>query len=109
MYVQLSTVDRSEASQLKGVVKCLYKGALPGYGRSYPMALNKYGIGMEDVLSVLNTATRRPQGILFHEGRMWELGANDQCSKRRNTRLCCGLTRQRVPRATSDVADVVIR
>jgi multidrug efflux pump len=84
MYDAASTVIAQKLSQIKGVGQVFVQGgALPGVRVELnPTALNKYGIGMEDVRSVLNTANANvPKGFFSNEGRMWELNANDQMFK----------------------------
>ena len=50
-----------------------------------PMALNKYGIGLEDVRTVLSTANANtPKGQFSDQNRIWEVGANDQIFKAEN-------------------------
>ena len=47
-----------------------------------PMALNKYGIGLETVRSVLSSANANvPKGHFTDGYRSWEVGANDQIFK----------------------------
>src|SRR4029077_15124310 len=44
-----------------------------------PQALNKYGIGFEQVRSTLASANANtPKGYFWRGQRMWEVGANDQ-------------------------------
>jgi multidrug efflux pump len=44
-----------------------------------PTALEKYGIGLEDVRSVLATTNvNRPKGHLENDDRTWSIGVNDQ-------------------------------
>ncbi len=46
---------------------------------SNPTILNKYGIGLEQVRSVLTAAnSNTPKGHFSDEHRTWEVGANDQ-------------------------------
>ena len=47
-----------------------------------PTALNKYGIGLEQVRSVLSSANANtPKGHFSDGQRTWEVGANDQIFK----------------------------
>ena len=57
--------------------------ALPGVRVELnPTALNKYGIGLEQVRSVLAAANANtPKGHFSDGHRMWEVGANDQIFK----------------------------
>ena len=58
-------------------------GALPGVRIELnPTALNKYGIGLEQVRGVLSSANANtPKGHFSDGHRMWEVGANDQLFK----------------------------
>src|SRR4030095_5237627 len=47
-----------------------------------PQALNKYGVGFEDVRTVLAaTNANRPKGALEDGDRHWQIYANDQAKK----------------------------
>src|SRR5277367_2261099 len=81
MYDAASTIMAQKLSQVKGV------GQVFTYGRSLPsvrielnpMTLNKYGIGLEDVRSTLNTANANvPKGHFSDGQRVWEIGSSDQ-------------------------------
>ncbi len=83
MYDAASTIMAQKLSQITGVGQVSVGGsALPGVRVELnPTQLNKYGIGMEQVRSVLAGANANtPKGHL--EGRqIWEVGANDQIFK----------------------------
>jgi multidrug efflux pump len=84
MYDAASTVLAQKLSQVTGVGQVTVGGsALPGVRvELIPMALNKYGIGVEQVRTVLGAANANiPKGHLSHGTRMWEVGANDQIYK----------------------------
>jgi multidrug efflux pump len=57
--------------------------ALPGVRIELnPRMLNKYGIGLEEVRSVLSGANANtPKGHFSNDNRMWEVGASDQIFK----------------------------
>jgi multidrug efflux pump len=84
MYDAASTIMAQKLAQVKGVGQVFAGGsALPGVRVELnPMALNKYGIGLEDVRGVLATANANtPKGHFDDGQRMWEVGANDQIFK----------------------------
>src|SRR5208282_4098927 len=68
-------------SQLAGVGQVLVGGSsLPAVRvERNPQALNKYGIGFEDVRAVLAaTNANRPKGVVEAGDRHWQIYANDQ-------------------------------
>ena len=84
MYDAASTIMAQKLAQVKGVGQVFVGGsALPGVRIELnPTALNKYGIGLEDVRSVLAAANANtPKGHFSDGQRMWEVGANDQFFK----------------------------
>jgi len=84
MYDAASTIMAQKLSQLKGVGQVFVSGsALPGVRIELnPTALNKYGIGLEDVRSVLGAANANsPKGHISNGQRIWDIGANDQLFK----------------------------
>ena len=84
-------------------------GALPGVRVELnPMALNKYGIGLEQVRSVLNNANANvPKGHFSDGFHLWEVGANDQMFKAKDYRPLLVAYRNGAPVRLSDVADVI--
>ena len=71
-------------SQVSGVGQVTVGGSsLPGVRVELnPTALNKYGIGFEEVRAVLTSANANTPKGHFSDGlRMWEVGANDQIFK----------------------------
>jgi multidrug efflux pump len=84
MYDAASSIMAQKLAQLKGVGQVLVGGStLPAVRIELnPMALNKYGIGFEDVRGVLaNSNANTPKGNFSDAGRSWEVGANDQLFK----------------------------
>jgi multidrug efflux pump len=84
MYDAASTIMAQKLAQIKGVGQVIVGGSsLPSVRVELnPRALNKYGIGLEDVRSVLSAANANvPKGHLSSSGRTWEIGANDQLFK----------------------------
>src|SRR5579863_10273349 len=84
MYDAASTIMAQKLSQLKGVGQVVVGGSsLPAVRVDLdPPALNKYGIGLEQVRGVLASANANiPKGHFSDASRMWEVGANDQIFK----------------------------
>ena len=84
MYDSASTVMAQKLSQIAGVGQVIVGGsALPGVRVELnPTVLNKYGIGFEQVRTVLSGANANvPKGHFTDGTRMWEVGANDQILK----------------------------
>jgi multidrug efflux pump len=84
MYDAASTIMAQKISQIKGVGQVFtYGSALPGVRVELnPMTLNKYGIGLEDVRSVLSAANANvPKGHFSDGQRVWEVGSSDQIFK----------------------------
>ncbi len=84
MYDSASTIMAQKLSQISGVGQVTVGGSsLPGVRVELnPTALNKYGIGLEQVRTVLGGANANTPKGHFSDGlRMWEVGANDQIFK----------------------------
>jgi multidrug efflux pump len=84
MYDAASTIMAQKLSQVTGVGQVTVGGsALPGVRVELsPPALNKYGIGFEQVRSALAGANANtPKGDFQSGTRRWEVGANDQIFK----------------------------
>jgi multidrug efflux pump len=84
MYDAASTIMAQKISQIKGVGQVFTFGSsLPSVRVELnPMTLNKYGIGLEDVRSTLNTANANvPKGHFSDGMRVWEIGSSDQIFK----------------------------
>jgi multidrug efflux pump len=81
MYDAASTILAQKLAQVQGVGQVGVGGsALPGVRIELnPTALNKYGIGLEQVRQALAVANaNRPKGHFSDGHRMYEVGANDQ-------------------------------
>jgi len=81
LYDAASSILQQKLSQVPGVGQVIVGGgALPAVRVELnPLALQKYGIGLEDVRGVLAaTNVNRPKGQLGDGQRASELGANDQ-------------------------------
>jgi multidrug efflux pump len=81
MYDSASTIIAQKLSQIDGVGQVTVGGsALPAVRvELQPQALNKYGIGLETVRTVLaSTNANRPKGAVEDDLRHWQIYANDQ-------------------------------
>jgi multidrug efflux pump len=109
MYDSASTIIAQKLSQIKGVGQVNVQGsALPSVRVELnPMALNKYGISLEQVRGVLNTSVANvPKGHFSDGIHTWEIGANDQMFKAADYRpLLVAYSQGRAVRLT-DVAQV---
>jgi multidrug efflux pump len=110
MYDAASSIMAQKISQIRGVGQVNVQGsALPGVRVELnPMALNKYGIGLEDVrnaLVVQNANT--PKGHFTDQYHTWEVGANDQMFRAVNYRPVLIAYRNGKAVRLSDVAEVV--
>jgi multidrug efflux pump len=84
MYDAASTIMAQKLSQISGVGQVVVGGsALPSVRIELnPQAVNKYGIGLEQVRTVLADANANtPKGEVSSGGQLVELGANDQMFK----------------------------
>ena len=81
MYDAASTIMAQKLAQVSGVGQVTVGGSsLPGVRVELnPTALNKYGIGLEQVRTALSSANANTPKGHFSDGlRMWEVGASDQ-------------------------------
>jgi multidrug efflux pump len=84
MYDAASSIMAQKLAQVNGVGQVSVGGsALPGVRVELnPTALNKYGIGLEQVRGVLAAANaNNPKGHFSDGNHIWEVGANDQIFK----------------------------
>ncbi len=83
MYDAASSIIAQKLSQLSVGQVIVGGSTLPAVRIELnPMALNKYGIGLEDVRSALSTSNANmPKGNFSDGQRTWEVGANDQLFK----------------------------
>jgi multidrug efflux pump len=110
LYDAASTIIVQKLSQVKGVGQVNAQGgALPGVRVELnPMALNKYGIGMEQVRSVLNNSNANvPKGHFSDGFHLWEIGANDQMFRAKEYQPLLVSYNNGAPVRLSDVADVI--
>ena len=109
MYDAASTILQQKMSQIEGVGQVFVGGAsLPAVRVDLnPTALNKYGIGLEDVRAMLASANaNRPKGQLSDAERTWEINTNDQILKAEEYRPLVVTYRNGAPVRLRDVADV---
>jgi multidrug efflux pump len=84
MYDAASTILAQKIAQLEGIGQVSVGGAsLPAVRVELnPPALNKFGIGVEDVrTAITSTNANRPKGSLEDAERHWQILANDQARK----------------------------
>ena len=84
MYDAASTILAQKFSQVSGIGQVTVGGAaLPAVRVELnPTALNKYGIGFEDVrAAIVATNANRPKGVVEDGERQWQILANDQAKK----------------------------
>jgi multidrug efflux pump len=84
IYDAASSILAQKLAQVSGVGQVVVGGgSLPAVRVELnPTALNKYGIGLEQVRGVLSSANANiPKGHFSDGHRMWELAANDQLFK----------------------------
>jgi multidrug efflux pump len=110
MYDAASSILQQKLSQVPGVGQVIVGGgALPAVRIELnPLALNKYGVGLEDVRGVLAaTNVNRPKGQLANGTRASEILANDQLFKAAEYAPLIVAYRSGRPVVLSDVGDVV--
>ncbi|HEY6865529.1 MAG TPA: efflux RND transporter permease subunit, partial [Burkholderiales bacterium] len=81
MYDAASTILAQKLSQVAGIGQVTVGGSsLPAVRVELnPLALHKYGIGLEDVRNaIVATNANRPKGSIEDGDRHWQIGANDQ-------------------------------
>ena len=84
MYDAASTILAQKLSQVHGIGQVSIGGSsLPAVRVELnPAALNKYGIGFEDVRNaIVTTNVNRPKGTVADGERHWQILANDQAKK----------------------------
>jgi len=109
MYDAASTILAQKVSQVGGVGQVTVGGSsLPGVRVEVnPMALNKYGIGLEDVRTVLaNANSNKPKGHFADAGHTWTIEDNDQLYKAVDYKPLIIAYRNSAPVRVADIADV---
>ena len=109
MYDSASTILAQKLSQITGVGQVVVGGSsLPAVRVELnPLALNKYGIGLEQVRTALAGANANvPKGHLADATRTWTIEANDQLFKAAQYKPLVIAYRNGAPVRIEDVADV---
>jgi multidrug efflux pump len=109
IYDYASSILQQKLSQVSGVGQAsVGGGALPGVRVELnPTLLDKYGIGLEQVRSVLSSANANvPKGHFSDGYRMWEVGANDQLFRAIDYRPLIVAYKKGSPIRLSDIAEV---
>ena len=109
MYDAASLVLSQKLSQIEGVGEASIQGGSAPAVRVEinPRALNKYGIGLEDVRAAIAGANaNQPKGLYSESGRRHQIYANDQAFKASDYRDLIIATRSGSPVRLSDVAEV---
>ena len=110
MYDVAASVVAQKLSQVQGVGEATVGGgALPAVRVEVnPAAINKYGIGMENLrAAIAATNTNRPKGSLEDGDRHWQILANDQAKKAADYMPLIVSFSKGAPVRLSDVAEVV--
>src|SRR5215813_4005613 len=87
IYDAASTIIAQKLSQIRGVGQVnIWGSSLPAVRFELnPRALFKYGLGLEDVRSMLSASNANsPKGHFSSNNRTWEVAANDQLFKAEN-------------------------
>jgi multidrug efflux pump len=103
------SVLQQKISQVDGVGQVIVGGSsLPSVRVELnPSAVNKYGIGLEQVRAALGSANaNRPKGQLSNEGANWEIHASDQLLKADEYRPLIITTRNGAVVRLSDLGEV---
>ncbi len=110
MYDAASTILAQKLSQVAGVGQVTVGGSsLPAVRVELnPAALNKYGVGVEDVRVALAAANaNRPKGAVEDGDRHWQIYANDQAKSAAEYLPLIVSFRNGAPVQLTDVAEVV--
>src|SRR6185369_4537304 len=109
MYDAASTILQQKLSQLEGVGQVYVGGSsLPAVRVDLnPTALNKYGIGLEDVRTMLASSNaNRPKGHLYAGDKSWDIYASDQLFTAEQYRPLIVAYRNGAPVRLTDVGEV---
>ena len=109
LYDAADSVLAQKLSQIQGVGQVIVGGsALPAVRAELnPIALQKYGIGLEDVRAALAAANAHsPKGDIEEGDRHYQLYDNDQATRAAQYRSLILAYRNGAPVALSDVGDV---
>ena len=109
LYDAATTIIEQKLSQLSGVGQVqVGGGSLPAVRAELnPLALFRYGIGLEDVRAALNAANAHsPKGAIEQGARRYQIYANDQAREAEQYRDLIIAYRNGSPVRLSDVAQV---
>jgi multidrug efflux pump len=109
LYDAADSVLAQKLSQIQGVGQVIVGGsALPAVRAELnPIALQKYGIGLEDVRAALAASNAHsPKGDIEESDRHYQLYDNDQATRAAQYRSLILAYRNGAPVALSDVGDV---
>ncbi|HEY6733079.1 MAG TPA: efflux RND transporter permease subunit [Roseiarcus sp.] len=109
MYDAASNVLQQQLSQISGVGQVVINGsALPAVRVDVdPMALSRYGVGLEDVRSALSsTNANAPKGAVDIGAERWQIYTNDQANHAEDYRDLVLAYRNGDSLKLKDVADV---
>jgi multidrug efflux pump len=109
MYDAAASILQQKLSQIDGVGQVMVGGSsLPAVRVDLnPTALNNYGIGMDQVRSVLQSANaNRPKGQLASATTTWEISATDQLQRAEQYRPLIVAYRRGAPVRLADVGQV---
>ena len=109
MYDAASTILQQKLSQVQGIGQVSVGGSsLPAVRVELnPMALNKYGIGLDQVRNALTgTNANRPKGFVESGDRQWQVFTDDQAKKAEQYRPLIIAYKNGAPVQLSTVAEV---
>jgi multidrug efflux pump len=109
LYDAADTILAQKLSQVSGIGQVQIGGSsLPAVRVEVnPSALNKYGIGLEDVRAALSAANANtPKGSIDISGTRYQLYTNDQASKAAEYRNLVIAYRNNAPVRLADVAEI---
>ena len=109
MYDAASTILQQRLSQVPGVGQVMVSGGSPPAVRvdMNPTVLNHFGIGLEDVRTVLGAANaNRPKGLVADELHSWSISATDQLMTAAEYEQLIVVYRNGAPVRLRDVATV---
>ena len=110
LYDAASTILAQKLSQVDGIGQVTVGGgALPAVRVELnPDALNKYGIGLEQVrTAIAATNPNRPKGALEDGSKRWQIYGNDQANRAKDYLPLIASYNNGAPVRLMDVADVV--
>jgi multidrug efflux pump len=110
LYDAASTVLAQKLSQVEGVGEVAVSGgSLPAVRvELIPLALYKYGIGLEDVRAALGSANAHsPKGSIDVENQRYQIYSNDQAQKAEDYKSLIVAYRNGAPVRLADVGEVI--